>query len=82
MRITVLTGGTSSERDVALASAVQVVAALRSRGHVVSVVDTARGYLQQNDEPGMLGSRVGAAPPSIETLRLLHDYVKLLFDGR
>ena len=42
MRITVLTGGTSSERDVALASAAQVVAALRSRGHEVAVVDTAR----------------------------------------
>ena len=45
MRITVLTGGTSAERDVALASAVQVVAALRSRGHEVAVVDTARGYI-------------------------------------
>ena len=31
MKITVLTGGTSSERDVAIASAVQIVAALRSR---------------------------------------------------
>ena len=43
MRITVLTGGTSTERDVALASAVQVVAALRSRGHEVAVVDTGVG---------------------------------------
>ena len=32
MRVTVLTGGTSAERDVAIASAVQVIAALRSRG--------------------------------------------------
>ena len=43
MHITVLTGGTSSERDVALASASQIVAALRYRGHDVSVVDTALG---------------------------------------
>ncbi|MDQ3221856.1 MAG: D-alanine--D-alanine ligase, partial [Gemmatimonadota bacterium] len=40
MKVTVLTGGTSSERDVALASAVQVIAALRARGHEVAVVDT------------------------------------------
>ena len=40
MRITVLTGGSSAERDVALASASQVVAALRSRGHVVTVSGT------------------------------------------
>lgn len=71
MRVTVLTGGTSSERDVALASAAQVVAALRSRGHEVSVVDTARGFIQEPDEPVMLGVRVGAAPPSIEHLRTL-----------
>ena len=31
MRVTVLTGGTSAERDVALASAVQVIRALRSQ---------------------------------------------------
>ena len=71
MRITVLTGGTSSERDVALASAAQVVAALRSRGHEVSVVDTARGFMQPSEEPAMLGTSVGTEPPSIEHLRAL-----------
>jgi D-alanine-D-alanine ligase len=71
MRVTVLTGGTSSERDVALASAVQVVAALRSRGHDVAVVDTARGYIAESDEQAMLGGTVGAEPPSIEHLRTL-----------
>ena len=48
MRVTVLTGGTSAERDVAIASAVQVVGALRSRGHEVAVVDTARGYIPRS----------------------------------
>ena len=32
MRITVLMGGTSSERDVSLASGIRVTEALRSRG--------------------------------------------------
>ena len=69
MRVTVLTGGTSSERDVALASAVQVIAALRSRGHEVAVVDTARGFIPSTDEPRVLSGSVGTAPPSIDALR-------------
>jgi D-alanine-D-alanine ligase len=71
MRVTVLTGGTSSERDVALASAVQVVAALRSRGHDVAVVDTARGYIPQGDEASLLPGTVGVVPPSIDELHAL-----------
>ena len=68
MRITVLTGGTSSERDVAIASAVQVVKALRSRGHTVAAVDTARGYIPAADEPRLLSGSVGREPPSIQEL--------------
>src|SRR5215210_562812 len=73
MRVTILTGGTSAERDVALASAVQVIAALRSRGHEVAVVDTARGYIPAADEPALLSGVVGATPPSIEQLRSLEQ---------
>ncbi len=69
MRVTVLTGGTSTERDVALASAVQVVAALRACGHEVAVVDTARGYIREADEPSLLSGAVGAEPPSLEELK-------------
>ncbi len=68
MRVTVLTGGTSSERDVAIASAVQVIAALRSRGHSVAVVDTARGFIPEADEGRLLSGAVGRTPPSIEAL--------------
>ncbi|MGH7518710.1 MAG: D-alanine--D-alanine ligase family protein [Gemmatimonadales bacterium] len=71
MRITVLTGGTSSERDVALASAVQVVGALRACGHEVAVVDTARGYITQHEETSALRGTVGVAPPALEELRAL-----------
>ena len=77
MRITVLTGGTSSERDVALASAVQVVKALRSRGHTVAVVDTARGYIPAADEPRLLSGVVGREPPAIEELVSLERGVLL-----
>jgi D-alanine-D-alanine ligase len=71
MRITVLTGGTSSERDVAIASAVQIVAALRSKGHEVAVVDTARGFIPQTDEGRLLSSHVGVAPPPSDELHVL-----------
>ncbi|HEU4648206.1 MAG TPA: D-alanine--D-alanine ligase [Gemmatimonadales bacterium] len=70
MRVTVLTGGTSAERDVALASAVQVVSALRACGHEVAVVDTARGYIPQAEEHTLRGT-VGITPPAIEELHAL-----------
>ena len=68
MKVTVLTGGTSAERDVAIASAAQVVAALRTRGHQVAVVDTARGFIPNALEPTLLRAAVGTTPPSIAQL--------------
>ena len=72
-----LTGGTSSERDVAIASAVQVVRALRSRGHTVAVVDTARGYIPEASEAQLLSGSVGREPPTIEELVTLERGVLL-----
>ena len=71
MRVTVLTGGTSAERDVALASAVQVIAALRSRGHTVAVVDTARGLIAEKDEATLVPAKVAVEPPSTAKLEEL-----------
>ncbi len=71
MRITVLTGGSTPERDVALAGAAQVVAALRAGGHLVTVVDTVSGAIESDDEQQLLVSSVGSDPPSQEELRLL-----------
>ncbi len=70
MRITVLTGGTSSERDVALSSGLRVAEALRSRGHLVTSIDTARGALSEAEEKAMLAAGpVKREPPSEEELR-------------
>ena len=69
MRITVLTGGTSSERDVSLASGLRIAEALRSRGHTVRTVDTAKGALTEEDERRMLaGGVVKQLPPTPEEL--------------
>lgn len=68
MRITVLTGGASSERDVALASARQIVPALRSVGHSVVVVDTVSGFVPESRESDHLLGKVGTTPPSVAEL--------------
>ena len=73
MRVTVLMGGTSAERDVSLASGLRVAGALRAAGHAVRVVDTARGALHAGDEAALLagGRVVQAAPPDVRALARL-----------
>ncbi len=68
MRITVLTGGATPERTVALAGAAQIVAALRSRGHTVRVVDTTQGLMSEGEETRLLASTVGAGPSDVGDL--------------
>jgi D-alanine-D-alanine ligase len=58
-------GGTSSERDVSLASGLRIAEALRSRGHAVRTIDTAKGELSVTDEQRLLSERVvKQLPPS------------------
>ena len=64
MKIAVLFGGTSEERDVSIASAAQVIPALRGLGHEVVAVDTATGRLEGPAEQRLLTSGVGPQPPS------------------
>ena len=68
MRVTVLTGGATAERFVALASAAQIVGALRERGHTVHVVDTVTGIVAPEAEGELLRAAVGAAPADIAAL--------------
>lgn len=68
MRITVLLGGTSSERNVSLASGIRIVQALRSRGHTVVALDPARGVLSASEEKQLADGKVGTEPPSLESL--------------
>ena len=58
MRIVVLMGGTSSERDVSLASGLRIAAALRSKGHEVTTVDTVRGALAPAEEQALLAGKI------------------------
>ena len=71
MKIAVLFGGTSEERDVSIASGAQVVKALRSRDHEVIAVDTARGVLHGAEEARLLDAGVSPLPPERAELDIL-----------
>lgn len=71
MKVALLTGGTSSERDVALSSGLQVAAALRERGHTVSVVDLATGFVPRDRESELLPGGIGREPPPLDKLKAL-----------
>jgi len=63
-------GGTSSERDVSLATGMRVTEALRSRGHQITPVDPARGPISDAEYRALAGGTVvRTAPPSQESLR-------------
>jgi len=72
VRITVLLGGTSSERDVSLASGIRITDALRQRGHQVVAVDSAKGILSAADENLLRsGPVVKTLPPDTKALARL-----------
>lgn len=80
MRIAVLYGGTNIERDVSIATAGQVIRALRTRGHDVVPFDTAKGRLTPAEEEALLNARVAVQPPHWDdipqedmTSRLIED---------
>lgn len=74
MRIAVLLGGTSAERDVSLASGIRIADALRESGHTVTCVDPATGTLSAAAEAELRRNAIAAAPPSLEALeRISHS---------
>ncbi len=68
MKITVLMGGSSSERNVSLASGIRIVLALRSNGHDVIAFDPSRGPLSEEEQRTLATSAVGTEPPSLDAL--------------
>ncbi|MFZ4855615.1 MAG: D-alanine--D-alanine ligase family protein [Desulfuromonadaceae bacterium] len=68
MKIAVLFGGNSSERDVSVASGVQVARGLQEAGHEVLTFDTASGALSTVEQQRLLASGVASLPPDQENL--------------
>jgi D-alanine-D-alanine ligase len=74
MKLTVLLGGTSSERDVSLASGLRIADALRGAGHAVTCVDPARGEMPRAEEDALRAAGVvKIAPPTREALRAMSE---------
>jgi D-alanine-D-alanine ligase len=73
VKIAVLFGGTSSERDVSVASGAQVVKALHEAGHEVLAVDTARGVLGPGEQKRLLATGVAPKPPKEEELAIIRS---------
>jgi D-alanine-D-alanine ligase len=71
MKVAVLFGGSSSERDVSIASGAQVAKALREAGHRVIAVDTFRGVLSGVEQQNLLSQGVAPAPPTEHELQLV-----------
>jgi D-alanine-D-alanine ligase len=71
LKITVLMGGASSERDVSFASGTRVAAALRERGHTVTGFDPAMDVLTVEQERKYLSGAVKTEPPTPEFLATL-----------
>jgi D-alanine-D-alanine ligase len=69
MKITVMLGGASAERDVSLASGAKVVAALRAEGHAVTPLDPAQGVLSEAVFTELVHDAMKREPPTLEQLR-------------
>ncbi len=65
MKIAVLYGGTSTERDISLVTGRAVGLGLAGRGHEVLLVDTARGDAPVGPEQAAAAAEIGAEPPQV-----------------
>ena len=72
MKITVLMGGTSAERDVSLATGREIARALRSKGHEVVPIDAAGGR-PIPESGGIDAGGIGREPPDSGELSRLAD---------
>ena len=73
MKIAVLFGGQSSERDVSISSASQVYKALKEKGHDVIAIDTAMGLIGPEDEAAFLSNTIKPLPPDISSLHMMKN---------
>ena len=82
MKIAVLFGGTSEERDVSVASGAEVVQALTFAWHDVIAVDTAHGALTSADRDRLLLTGVAPEPPTNDSLSLVRTTTPAFSRGR
>jgi D-alanine-D-alanine ligase len=81
MRLSVLFGGASEERDVSIASGAEVVRALDGLGHTVVAIDTARGALAPAERDHLLASGIAPDPPEPAALAVSRSRTPALLTG-
>ncbi len=89
MRIVVLAGGISTERDVSLSSGIGIYKALKERGHQVVLLDVflgyegddVRGIFEKGDDPASELAKVAETSPDIEAIKALRPDWKKNFFG-
>jgi D-alanine-D-alanine ligase len=69
MKIIVLMGGASAERDVSMASGEAIVQGLREKGHQVLAIDTAKGYKLPEYQKKFLSNGIKTVPPDVKALQ-------------
>jgi D-alanine-D-alanine ligase len=69
LKILVIMGGTSAERDVSLASGEAIVKALKQTGHQVLALDTAQGEKLLSDNGKYIPGGVKERPPDVKELK-------------
>lgn len=79
MKILVICGGVSPERDVSLSTGAKVASALRSAGHSVCLMDSASDYPEDVDslfttEDSGAAAKINESAPDIEALLEREDY--------
>lgn len=75
MRIALITGGPSAEREVALTSGAGILKALRESGHDVIVIDPIYG-VEQPPETELFGDGVGRDFPTVSELNKFGELAK------
>jgi len=81
MRISVLFGGASEERDVSIASGAEVIRALDGLGHTVVAIDTAQGVLGPAERDRLLASGIAPDPPASSALSAARSRTPTLLAG-
>lgn len=71
LKIAVLMGGNSAERDVSLASGAGIITGLRAAGHEAIAIDTALGAGQLTAQSKAAIDGIKAEPPSVTDLSVL-----------
>lgn len=77
MRIAVIFGGFSEERDVSIASGVEVISGLRSGGHNVIAIDTVNGVLTAEAENLLADFKVLNRPPDSQALVAAREHLPI-----